>query len=183
LCISVCTWKLPPLARGAVQRTHVRNTNLKQFVSIAAFIVSKNAPNVAVMKGLFTHSDPITHAATKYSCNVNTRDQLKMGKDGLQPDIETSRNNKLSATTHEGQVLWQGLCRWMGTALGTSITPYIHGLDSCTPLLTQKLQDWHHCLDYIQEYERLEELSIHCRLLMSDVLSHKCQRCSIYSSN
>ncbi len=150
--------------------------------------MSKNAPNVAVMKGLFTHSDPITHAATKYSCNVNTRDQLKMGKEGLQPDIETSRNNKLSATAHEGQVLWQGVCRWMGTALGTSITPYIHGLDSCTPLLTQATR----LTPLLRLHPRVREiggaqypLQIVDRnsLLMSDVLSHKCQRCSIYSSN
>jgi len=41
------------------------------------------------MKGLFTHSDPATHPATKYSCNLNTRDHLKKGKEGPEPDIKT----------------------------------------------------------------------------------------------
>jgi hypothetical protein len=51
--------------------------------------MSENVPNAALMKGLFIHSDPITHPATKYSCNLKTRDHLKKGKEGPEPDIKT----------------------------------------------------------------------------------------------
>jgi len=83
--------------------------------------------------------------------------------------------------THEGHALSLGMCRWVGTALGTSITPCIHGLHSCTPLFTHKLQDWHHCLRLHPRLQDIEgaqyPLQIVDRnsLFLSNIMSHKMQ--------